>query len=299
MIKNVYGSAAAFFIACVLAPGILFAAPAVSVPEKVARGDAFVATAREESPVDGFDFYWRGKTLRVKAAPVNGGYEAKALLPVPLDEKAASLTLGVGAAENKKDKTVAAVRVDIKLYEKKRPTQKLTVDKKYVDPPVAQKERIKKDREKVSAALSQKLDESQWNLPFKRPVQGGVSSQFGLKRVFNGQPRSVHRGLDLRGAAGTPIYACADGQVALVDDLYFSGNTVYVNHGDGVFTAYLHMSEPKVTPGQKIRRGDLVGLVGSTGRVTGPHLHLSVITQGQSVDPEPLLEPRAPGAKER
>lgn len=283
---------AVFFLAFFLAPAPLYAEPVLSAPEKVARGDAFVAIARDETPTDYFDFHWRGKTLRVKAKEVNGQYEASALLPVPLDEKAAKLALAAAPADKKKGATAALVRANIQTYEKNRPTQKLTVDKKYVDPPAAVKDRIKKDREKVKEALAQKLDDASWEIPFKRPVQGTVSSQFGLKRVFNGQPRSVHRGLDLRGAEGTPIYACADGEVALVDNLYFSGNTVYVNHGDGVFTAYLHMSEPKVAPGQKIRKGDLVGLVGSTGRVTGPHLHLSVITQGQSVDPSPLLEPR-------
>ncbi len=124
-------------------------------------------------------------------------------------------------------------------------------------------------------------------------MPGTVSSLFGMKRVFNGQPRGMHRGLDLRGAQGTPIRACADGVVALVDDLYFSGNAVYINHGDGVFSSYLHMSKPLVTPGERVRRGQVVGLVGATGRVTGPHLHLGLMVQGESVDPQPLLAPVA------
>lgn len=266
----------------------------ISAPDKVALGDAFVATAVSQEPVENFVFFWRGRSYPIKAFPVmrNGQevYQADIMLPVPLDEQARKLRLGAGTGKG----DPATIHADIDLFERKRPVQKLTVDKKYVNPPAGEQERIKRDREKVRQALSQKLPERAWDLPFKRPVPGSVSSLFGMKRVFNGEPRSVHRGLDLRGASGTPIYACADGQVALVDNLYFSGNTVYLNHGDGVFTAYLHMSEPKVMPGQRLKKGDLIGLVGATGRVTGPHLHLSLLVQGQSVDPEPLLEARNP-----
>lgn len=262
-------------------------------PDKVARGDAYVATAKSLEPVDDFIFFWRGRSYPVKAQKraLEGReeYVAEILLPVPLDEQAQKLRLGAGTGKG----SPATVHADIALFDRKRPVQKLTVDKKYVNPPASEQERIKRDREKVRAALERKLPERMWSLPLNRPVPGGVSSLFGMKRVFNGEPRSVHRGLDLRGAAGTPIHACADGQVVLVDNLYFSGNTVYINHGDGVFTAYLHMSEPRVEEGQMIKKGDLVGLVGATGRVTGPHLHLSLLVQGQTVDPEPLLAPRS------
>ena len=150
--------------------------------------------------------------------------------------------------------------------------------------------RIKADREKVRLALADWLPERHWALPLARPVPGDVSSLFGLKRVFNGQPRGVHRGLDLRGPQGQPVLACADGRVALTGDLYFSGNVVYINHGEGVFTAYLHLSEILVQNGENVRKGQVVGLVGATGRVTGPHLHLSLLVQGESVDPLPFLE---------
>lgn len=276
---------------------ILFAAPAfgalsLEAPEKVARGDAFLAKAFSDKPLETFTFYWRGRNHSVAAEPDgNGGSTASILLPAPLDEKSARLRLGVAAGS----KGPGDVGAEVTFFDRKRPTQKLTVDRKYVSPPASEKARIERDREKVRKTLAASDSGKKWELPFKRPVPGTVSSDFGLKRVFNGEPRSVHRGLDLRGPEGSPIYACADGRVALVDNLYYSGNTVYVDHGDGVFTAYLHMSQPKVEPGQIIRKGDLVGLVGSTGRVTGPHLHLSLIVQGQSVDPAPLLEERAKG----
>lgn len=273
-------------------PLIAHARISLETPDRVARGDAFIARAVASEPVQEFIFHWRGKKYVAKAVESNGNaWLAEVMLPVPLDEKSSTSRLSISADGAKMEDTGTV----ISFYDKKRPTQNLTVDKKYVHPPASEKARIERDREKVRQALSGGDNEKRWTVPFYRPVQGTVSSQFGMKRVFNGEPRSVHRGLDLRGAQGTPVYACADGRVALVDDLYYSGNTVYLDHGGGVFSAYLHMSQPKVTPGQFVKRGDLVGLVGSTGRVTGPHLHLSLIVQGQSVDPAPLLEERKKG----
>lgn len=260
----------------------------LSAPDSVGRGNAFVAKAVSDEPVENFTFFWRGKMHQSKAAQTpEGSWSAEILLPVALAEKAASLDVGVGRKNKPETRRAVAIK-DIA-----RPVQKLSVDKKYVDPPADVKARIITDREKVQKALRTSLAGKHWQVPLLRPVSGGVSSQFGLKRVFNGQPRGEHKGLDLRGAQGTPIKATADGVVVLVDNLYYSGNTVYINHGEGVFSAYLHMSEPKVKPGDVVKRGQVVGLVGATGRVTGPHLHLSLFAQGQPVDPLPLLEQNA------
>lgn len=290
------------FLALLALAIALCASPAIAgmrleAPKKAARGDAFVARAIADEPVEKFMFFWRGRNIPVKARMGDSGSEALVLLPVPLDEKAGQLNLSAGALKEGQSRAIASVSAAIALYDRKRPVQKLSVDKKYVNPPAAEMERIKADRQKVKEALSQTLPERLWELPLQRPVPGSVSSLFGMKRIFNGQERGSHKGLDLRGASGTPIKACADGEVVLVDNLYYSGNTVYLNHGDGVFSAYLHMSEPKVRLGQRVSRDDVIGLVGATGRVTGPHLHLSLIAQGQLVDPQPLLEKPAPQGK--
>lgn len=255
----------------------------LDAPQKAVRGNAFVATASASQPVKEFRFEWLGKTIPVLTQAVDNRWQASVLLPVPLDHKAVSLMIVAKTVNGQ----VANQKIVVENIA--RPVQKLKVDKKYVDPPVEVQERIKADRAKVRQALAQKLPEKLWELPFERPVPGSVSSQFGLRRVFNGKPRGEHRGLDLRGAQGTPIHALSDGIVALADNLYYSGNTVYVNHGNGVFSAYLHMSKTNVKPGQRVSRGQVLGEVGATGRVTGPHLHLSVFAQGQSVDPLPLL----------
>lgn len=258
----------------------------LDAPDRVARGDAFLVRVSADRDEKGFIFSWRGKTYSVNADKESGTHasQAQILLPVPLDEKASGMRLQVMAQGEKlfRDKHIS-------FFDRKRPVQKLTVDKKYVTPPPEQLRRIRSDREKVRKALAGPSSGRLWETPFLKPVPGTVSSLFGMKRVFNGEPRSVHKGLDLRGPEGTPIHAAADGEVVLVDDLYYSGKTVYLNHGDGVFSAYMHMSEPKVSIGQTVHRGDVIGLVGATGRVTGPHLHLSFIVQGEPVDPQPLI----------
>lgn len=284
--KNKRGRAAIAATVCclILAAADCLAAVSLRAPERAARGDAFLATAVSERPVDAIVFTWRGKKISIPTRKNDGGrYEAEIMLAAPLDEKSGSVALEAS------DGSPSAARAAIALYDKKRPSQKLRVNRKFVQPAPEVQERIKADREKVRLALRDSAAGRSWSLPLERPVPGSVSSQFGMRRVFNGQLKSEHKGLDLRGAEGTPIKACADGRVALADNLYFSGNTVYVDHGDGVFTAYLHMSEPRVKTGDIVKKGDIVGLVGSTGRVTGPHLHLSLIVQGQAADPAPLL----------
>ena len=285
-----------------LAAPALVPALVLDAPQRVARGDAFPALAVSDAPTKAFVFYWLGKTYEARAEQVSassasgstsgsaGGaatrWQAVILLPVPLEEKESARDLAVSLA-GAKDTPRTASR--IAFFDKNRPEQKLSVEKKYVDPPADVMARIKADRELVRQALAQRLPERLWVLPFARPVPGEVSSLYGLKRVFNGQPRGVHKGLDLRGPQGQQVLACADGQVVLTGNLYFSGNVVYINHGEGVFTAYLHLSEILVQNGDRVRKGQVVGLVGATGRVTGPHLHLSLLVQGESVDPQPFL----------
>lgn len=259
------------------------AAPLLDAPDRVARGDAFLVLASSAQPVQRFVFSWGGKDYSADAYQEGEQWQAVILLGMPLEEKQAARTVTVrGGTET------ASARIAV--FDRKRPVQKLTVDRKYVSPPSDVMARIKEDRRKVSRALAIYSSRRSWTVPFVRPVEGGISSQYGLRRVFNGQPRGFHKGLDLRSPEGTPIRACADGVVTLADNLYFSGNAVYLDHGLGVATAYLHMSKILVRPGESVRRGQVIGLVGATGRVTGPHLHLSLFAQGQSVDILPLLE---------
>ena len=255
----------------------------ILMPPSAATGEAVLVTAAA-SQARNFVFIWKGRTLTVPATTTPEGSYARILLPVPLDEKAAQLSLRVSV------QGLPSVQQHIRVVQKKRPVQELKVERAYVEPPPEVRMRIEEETRRTRELLGVFSLHRQWQLPLQRPVLGGVSSAFGLRRVFNGQPRSQHKGLDLRGAAGTPVLAAADGTVALAEELYFSGNVVYLDHGLGLFSMYGHLSAIDVQPGQQVRRGQALGKVGTTGRSTGPHLHLGCYALGTAVDPAPLME---------
>ena len=128
--------------------------------------------------------------------------------------------------------------------------------------------------------------------PFVRPVPGDPTSEFGTRRIFNGEPRAPHPGIDLHAASGTPVLVAGPGRVALAEDLYYSGGTVIVDHGGGLFTVYAHLSKIDTKEGASVKAGDAVGLSGATGRVTGPHLHWGARVGQAIFDPRALLDPR-------
>lgn len=127
---------------------------------------------------------------------------------------------------------------------------------------------------------------------FLLPAEGRLAGRFGSRRIFNGEPRSPHSGLDVAVASGTPIKASARGRVLAVDDYFFNGKTVFVDHGNGLITMYCHLERPEVQAGEPVSKGQRLGLSGKTGRASGPHLHWSVILNGATVDPELFLPPR-------
>jgi murein DD-endopeptidase MepM/ murein hydrolase activator NlpD len=155
--------------------------------------------------------------------------------------------------------------------------------------------RARRESRRVSALWS-RVTPRRFTLPLTAPLaEMPVSGRFGARRVINGQPRSPHSGADYGAAAGTPVRAAADGTVVLAEEHFFAGNSVFLDHGDGLITMYFHLREISVKPGQEVKAGQRIGLVGSTGRATGPHLHFGVRWRGARVDPELLLHPeRAP-----
>ena len=143
---------------------------------------------------------------------------------------------------------------------------------KYVSPPKDVLDRIARDATAVREARAHDSDEMWFSEKFDWPAQGPISSIYGSQRILNGQPREPHYGVDIAGPSGTPILAPAPGVVTLAEELYLSGNTMVLDHGHGVSTSYLHMSRMDVRVGDELDRGEQMGLIGATGRVTGPHL---------------------------
>ena len=150
--------------------------------------------------------------------------------------------------------------------------------------------RIKKDQEQFSRAFMSSAPERIWEAPFLQPVPGDITSPFGYRRVINGTSRAPHTGVDLRAPMGSEVFASNHGRVVLLGDFFFSGNSVVLDHGGGLYTVYFHLSELKVATGSLVRKGDLVGLAGMTGRVTGPHLHWGARLNGARIDPFELIK---------
>lgn len=142
----------------------------------------------------------------------------------------------------------------------------------------------------LNQVLSLKTDADYWQSGFMQPVEGRISGNFGNQRVFNGIPKSPHSGTDIAAAAGTPVRASADGIVVLSGkDYFYTGNMVIIDHGRGLQTIYAHLQEAKVTEGQSIKKGEVIGLVGSTGRANGAHLHWGASLNGVRFNPRSLL----------
>jgi murein DD-endopeptidase MepM/ murein hydrolase activator NlpD len=165
------------------------------------------------------------------------------------------------------------------------PATRLRVASRYTSPDEATLRRVRIEREWVRAALAVRTEAPLWRGPFIIPLEGLTTAPYGQRRMFNNEVRSQHTGLDIDGDTGDPVVAANSGRVILSRDLFYSGQAVYIDHGLGFITGYYHLSKREVSEGQWVDKGEVVGLVGATGRVTGSHLHWSVFVQGVSLDP--------------
>ncbi|SHN54054.1 M23 family metallopeptidase [Desulfovibrio litoralis] len=267
----------------------------IDAPQTVYAGEPFLIKLTTQSSVQNVKVTWNNRSLNPIFKDENGQKTAEVLLSVPLKTKETQRNLTLTADNNSKKLTYhASFAVEHKEY----PEQRLTVSKKFVSPNKAEQERIKKEAKIIKAALNKVSTERYWDLPLSRPIPyikteeetiGRVSSVYGLRRFFNNQEKDPHKGVDLSAPKNEKILACMDGKVVLVGDFFYSGRCVFVDHGQGILTYYLHMTEPLVKEGQIVKRGETLGLVGSTGRSTGPHLHLGFTVLGETVNPAPFM----------
>lgn len=207
-----------------------------------------------------------------------------ALLGIPLDALPVPLEIRVSRRS-----TATAETISIPIGSKNYPEQRLTIkEKRKVEPDPDDLARIAREKahtEQIKQHFSDTLPDTR----FARPADGRLSSRFGLRRIFNGLPRNPHSGLDFAAPSGAPVRAPAAGVVLDTGDYFFNGNTVFIDHGQGLISAYMHLSRIDVRSGQKIGKGEAIGAVGSTGRSTGAHLHWTVILNNTAVDPELFL----------
>jgi murein DD-endopeptidase MepM/ murein hydrolase activator NlpD len=170
--------------------------------------------------------------------------------------------------------------------------QRLTIkNKRKVNPLQQDLERIGRERSEMDAAFNHFNQDTPVQLSMQPPVDGIMSSSFGLRRILNDQPRNPHSGMDIAAIEGTPIVAPSPGRVASVGDYFFNGKTILLDHGQGLVTMYCHLSAIDVEPGQQVQAGELLGKVGQTGRVTGAHLHWGISLNNARVNPALFLAP--------
>ncbi len=210
----------------------------------------------------------------------------RALVGLDLDTKPGVIPTSVTATTAA---GVVTVTHDLTVVPKRFPTRRLKVNPALVDPPPEAIERITRETARTTDIYGSPAGRALWAGPFVRPVRDPANSRFGSRSIFNGGRSSPHTGADFLSGTGTPIQAPNHGRIRLADSLYFSGNTVIIDHGLGLFSLFAHLSAFSVMEGDEVSTGDVVGLVGATGRVTGPHLHWAVRVNGARIDPLSLL----------
>ena len=281
--KKIFNIYSLFIAACLILSVCvhpLAYAVTFDIPQKVSQGRGFLITIQDNSTFSG-KILWQKKEIPFRAEKNAKSFAVRILLGMPIDAAAPqTLTLFINDEQFTQKITPLAVNWV---------THRLTVAPKYVEPPKEVLDKIQKDRAATRKILATVSKVQHWTLPFTSPVKGTISDTFDARRIFNNVPRSPHLGTDMRGAVGTPILAMADGTVLFAEEQYYSGNAVWIDHGQGVLSMYGHLSKFSVKKGDTVKQGQKIGEVGATGRVTGPHLHLSLYIQGVAVDAVPFF----------
>jgi len=281
--------------------GLLLAAPAIAAPGESRaaspsisvssrapmKGDPVTVLLIANGTVDNLILWWKGAAWPMReSAP--GRYEG--LIGVDLEDPEGPAALSAeGFVDGMRFRAEAELIVSPRAF----PVQELTLPKGMAEFDKATLRRIASEAAELSRRLSQ-VTPPRWRTPFIPPVEEYRPTNFGSRRVINGDPRMAHSGVDIRLPRGTPVRSIADGRIAFAGEQFFGGKSVVIDHGGGVFSVYYHLQEYSVAEGKEIARGDRVGSVGATGRATGPHLHFGVRVPGGRVDPTRLLA--LPGA---
>jgi murein DD-endopeptidase MepM/ murein hydrolase activator NlpD len=218
---------------------------------------------------------------RVMVVPREGGWLAIVGIRLAREPGPAVLTIEQGVNRFTRGFTVAG-----RTYR----TQALKVAPKHVDLSAEDAARVEREQPHIRATVATFSAAAPATMRFTSPVEGPRSSSFGLRRVFNNQPRNPHSGMDIAAPVGTPVVAPAPGRVVDTGDYFFNGQSLFIDHGQGLVTLYCHLSAISVTPGTEVRTGQKIGEVGATGRVTGPHLHWGVALNRAFVDPALFLD---------
>jgi murein DD-endopeptidase MepM/ murein hydrolase activator NlpD len=255
-------------------------------PSQLVNGAPVLLQVKSPGSLSQLQASWQGHTIVFRQSHTCGCWYALAGIALstkpghyPLDLEATSRS--GGKLHHQEQITVTAATY---------PSTTIKVAPEYVEPPKETMARIEEEQKVKKQVFTSSSNEPEWTGAFKAPAQAPTSGVFGSARLYNGIKKNQHTGLDFRVSTGTPVHAANAGTVILARNLYFEGNCVAVDHGQGLITLYFHLSEFKVKEGEKVDRGQLLALSGGTGRSTAPHLHFAVRWQGEYLNPATLLK---------
>ena len=255
-------------------------------PKGVRQGDVCLVKGIGPESLKSIYGELQGKSFPIAFEAPEGIYQG--LVGIDMNTPPATYTLKVSA--NDEGNRAFSRTLSVKVEKLHVGIQRLTLPLSLVDLDVKTLERVNKEAKQLEALFKAFRDERLWRGGFLPPVDGKLSSTFGLKRLMNGRRKSPHTGVDLQVAEGTPVLASNSGVTILVEELFLSGKSVILDHGWGLYSMYFHLSQTLVKEGDKVGKGTLLGRVGSTGRSTESHLHWGIRMNGARVDPLSLLK---------
>lgn len=256
-----------------------------ATPAVLHQGDVTLLTVSAPRPLVALEGEAFGGSIATWAA--GAGDDWQALVGVPLEAPSRTWTVNLQGLDA--DGATLHGRARLGVRRGTFGTRRVNVNPRFANPPASAAARIAAEAERLVEILGRCRPARLWRGPFSLPVPGAATSGFGRRTVLNGKPRGRHQGTDLRAAEGTPVAAPNAGEVVLADALYLAGNTVVIDHGSGLYSLLAHLSRMDVDVGEAVARGQIVGAAGSTGRVSGPHLHWAVQLRGTTVNPLSLV----------
>jgi len=267
--------------------------------QKVTNGNPLllqIDTRKLKPPITAMKLMFQERAFPVYQHPINPAHYRFGLIAIPFRHAPgpAKLTLKWTNANGEHVTTIP-----LEIVAGKYRTDVLKVDSARVNPSKKNIKRSKKEARKVKQAYADGSIAGLWDGDFLLPMASKITSPFGNKRLFNGQLKSYHNGVDFRAPIGTPVFAANSGVIKMAANLFYSGNVVIIDHGNFIFTIYAHLSKIEVKAGQQIEKGQQLGLTGATGRVSGPHLHWGVKINGTAVNPLQFIKVMASLIKEQ
>lgn len=280
---NLLVTIASLLAAAALAAGA--AVPELHFARPPRLGETTLVVVTDQDPKFAPKGTFAGRDLAFFSAGSTGTWLAFAAVDLDASTGPARLTVDLSGADGTPRRWDQTLTIAARAFA----TRTLQVDPKYVEPPPDLVERAEREGARMSKVFSETTPERFWDGKFASPIPGAVSSRFGERSVFNGVPKAPHSGADLRARKGIPVKAAARGRVALTGEFFYPGGVVVLDHGFGVYTSYSHLSRIDAVVGAVVPAGTVIGAVGATGRVTGPHLHWAAKVANARVDPFSLI----------